>query len=157
MSEKTREKEILGLAKEIATKAHEGATRRNGDDYVTHPIRVSENVTGLVLKIAALFHDVLEDTDYSSGDLVVPLLEKFPEFEDEIEEAIEIVRAVTHDKEDETYVEYLHRIKLAGPKAIAVKEADIIDNLNSDSTEKEKIKYPTALLFLKDEIKLERK
>ena len=157
MSEKTREKEILGLAKEIATKAHEGATRRNGDDYVTHPIRVSENVTGLAKKIAALFHDVLEDTEYGAADLVAPLVEKFPEFEDVIEEAIEIVRAVTHDKGTESYVEYLHRIKLAGAKAIEVKVADIIDNLNSDSTEKEKIKYSSAILFLKDEIKIERK
>ena len=53
---------------------HEGQKRASGEPYVIHPIRVAEILIDLKMDpaavIAALLHDVLEDTDANRGDLV---------------------------------------------------------------------------------------
>ncbi|MGA0411144.1 MAG: RelA/SpoT family protein, partial [Candidatus Nanopelagicaceae bacterium] len=64
-----------------AEKAHEGQLRKSGAPYITHPVAVAEILAELGLDsntiAAALLHDTLEDTEYSSE-----LLRK--EFGDEI-------------------------------------------------------------------------
>jgi (p)ppGpp synthase/HD superfamily hydrolase len=53
----------------IATKAHEGQKRFTGEDYVEHPIAVSGYCKTERAKIAAILHDVVEDTDVTLEDL----------------------------------------------------------------------------------------
>lgn len=58
----------------LAYKAHEGIRRRSGEPYIIHPIEVaiiSAKEIGLGTKsvIAALLHDVVEDTDYTLEDI----------------------------------------------------------------------------------------
>ena len=53
----------------IATKAHEGQKSKNGEDYILHPITVSIYCITERGKIAALLHDVVEDTDVTLEDL----------------------------------------------------------------------------------------
>ena len=55
---------------EFANEAHKGVRRRSGEPYILHPIAVAKIVVsniGLGYKsiIAALLHDVVEDTDYT--------------------------------------------------------------------------------------------
>ncbi len=58
--------EAIRAAYELAKSAHEGQTRSSGEPYVTHPIEVARIVAGLHMDddsvIAALLHDVIEDT-----------------------------------------------------------------------------------------------
>ncbi len=54
-------------AYELASRAHDGQMRLTGDPYITHPLVVAEILTnfeqGRDTIIAALLHDVVEDTD----------------------------------------------------------------------------------------------
>ena len=58
----------------LAKEAHEGVRRRSGEPYLLHPIAVAKIVIeeiGLGVKsvVAALLHDVVEDTEYSVEDM----------------------------------------------------------------------------------------
>ena len=68
------ELEIIQKAFEFANEAHKGVRRRSGEPYILHPIAVAKIVVsniGLGYKsiVAALLHDVVEDTDYTVDDL----------------------------------------------------------------------------------------
>ena len=65
---------MIQKAFEFANEAHKGVRRRSGEPYILHPIAVAKIVVsniGLGYKsiIAALLHDVVEDTDYTVDDL----------------------------------------------------------------------------------------
>lgn len=70
------ELDCVQKAFEFANEAHKGVRRRSGEPYILHPIAVAKIVVsniGLGYKsiIAALLHDVVEDTDYTVDDLRV--------------------------------------------------------------------------------------
>jgi len=58
---------------ELADKAHEGQLRASGEPYIMHPLAVAEILAHLqidhITLMAALMHDVVEDTSYSKEDL----------------------------------------------------------------------------------------
>ncbi len=58
---------------EVARDAHAGQLRKSGEPYITHPVAVAEILANLGLNpatiIAALLHDTVEDTQYSSTQL----------------------------------------------------------------------------------------
>ncbi len=59
---------------EFANEAHKGVRRRSGEPYIIHPIAVAKIVVseiGLGYKsiVAALLHDVVEDTEYTLDDI----------------------------------------------------------------------------------------
>ena len=57
----------------IARTAHIGQTRKSGEDYITHPVEVTQILIELGLDqetiIASLLHDTVEDTPYSLEQL----------------------------------------------------------------------------------------
>jgi len=57
----------------IAEEAHKGQLRKSGEDYITHPVAVTQILAELGLNettlIAALLHDTVEDTPYSLEQL----------------------------------------------------------------------------------------
>jgi len=59
----------LSVATQIATKAHEGQKDKVGVDYILHPLTVSSYCKTERGKIAAVLHDVVEDTDVTLDDL----------------------------------------------------------------------------------------
>lgn len=68
------ELDAVQKAFEFANEAHKGVRRRSGEPYILHPIAVAQIVVsniGLGYKsiIAALLHDVVEDTDYTVDDI----------------------------------------------------------------------------------------
>ena len=68
------ELEIVQKAFEFANEAHKNVRRRSGEPYILHPIAVARIVVGdigLGCKsiAAALLHDVVEDTSYTSEDI----------------------------------------------------------------------------------------
>lgn len=66
--------EAIQQALEFATKAHENQLRASGEPYIIHPIAVAETVAkwGLDYEsvMAALLHDVVEDTEAGQETLV---------------------------------------------------------------------------------------
>ena len=69
-----KELEVVQKAFDFANEAHKGVRRRSGEPYILHPIAVAKIVVsniGLGYKsiVAALLHDVVEDTDYTVDDL----------------------------------------------------------------------------------------
>ncbi|NOZ89770.1 MAG: bifunctional (p)ppGpp synthetase/guanosine-3',5'-bis(diphosphate) 3'-pyrophosphohydrolase [Epsilonproteobacteria bacterium] len=65
--------EIIKKALSLAKEAHEGQTRKSGEPYIVHPILVGA-FTAMVsndetMVVAALLHDVVEDTDYTIDEL----------------------------------------------------------------------------------------
>jgi GTP diphosphokinase / guanosine-3',5'-bis(diphosphate) 3'-diphosphatase len=60
-------------AYEVAEQAHAGQMRRSGDPYITHPLAVTTILAELGMDtttlVAALLHDVVEDTPFSLADV----------------------------------------------------------------------------------------
>lgn len=96
---------------------HAGQKRFNGNPYIIHPIRVSQELSGDIEKTCALLHDVIEDTKTTYQELK-------DIFWDEIAMVVEVL---THRK-GESYLDYIGRVK-QNPIAVNVKIADISDNL----------------------------
>ena len=68
------ELDMIQKAFDFANEAHKGVRRRSGEPYILHPIAVAKIVVssiGLGYKsiMAALLHDVVEDTSYTIDDL----------------------------------------------------------------------------------------
>ncbi|CAB4840840.1 MAG: RelA/SpoT family protein [Actinobacteria bacterium] len=59
----------------VAENAHKGQLRKSGDEYITHPVAVTQILAELGLNettlIASLLHDTVEDTPYSLEQLRV--------------------------------------------------------------------------------------
>ena len=65
---------MVQKAFEFANEAHKNVRRRSGEPYILHPIAVAKIVVediGLGCKsiVAALLHDVVEDTEYTVDDI----------------------------------------------------------------------------------------
>jgi guanosine-3',5'-bis(diphosphate) 3'-pyrophosphohydrolase len=60
-------------AYEFGAVAHEGQTRMSGEPYITHPVAVAQTLADMHLDaqtiIAAILHDVVEDTEASLDDI----------------------------------------------------------------------------------------
>lgn len=128
----------------LATVAHAGQKDKAGEAYINHPVAVASFVEGEDEKVAALLHDVIEDTWVTEEYLR-------PRFGDVVTDA---VVAMTH-LEDEPYLDYIERVK-RNPLAKTVKMADLKHNMDlnrfSVITEKEiervVSKYVPALMIL---------
>ena len=113
--------ESLINALEFAKAKHDGQKRIGGADYITHPIAVCEIVKSQGFdenyQIAALFHDLLEDTDATEKEIL-----KYGN-----PEILEAVKLLTKEKGYDMS-EYIGAIK-QNPIAFAVKAADRLHNL----------------------------
>ena len=103
----------------IAAKAHEGQSDKAGEPYILHPIQVMLRVTGTEARIAAVLHDVVEDSDLTIEELRI---EGFSET------VLEAVEALTKRK-DENRIEAAMRAA-ANEIARVVKLADNTENMN---------------------------
>ena len=109
----------LERAIEIAAKAHSGQIDKAGQPYVLHPLRLMFAVRTLHERMAAVLHDVVEDTAVTLTDL---------EQEGFAPEVIAAVQALTK-LPGESRVAAAHRAA-ANSSARAVKLADVTDNMD---------------------------
>lgn len=106
---------IISRCIERIKKAHAGQKDKAGEDYYKHPIEVARLVDGGYSCImAALLHDIVEDTDTKIEDL---------HYDDEIVLAVDVL---TH-RENESREEYLRLVR-ENDVATAVKIADLKHN-----------------------------
>ena len=103
----------------LATKSHLGQRQRNGEPYILHPLRVMMAVSDENEKIAAILHDVVEDSDITLDDLIPAGFSP---------EVIELVRLLTHEN-GKSYEAYIERLR-PNPSARRIKIADLQDNMN---------------------------
>ncbi len=103
----------------IARRAHAGQEDKAGAPYIDHPLHVMAQVQGEAARMAAVLHDVVEDTDTTLDDLRA---EGFPR------EVIEALALLTHD-EAEDYLTYVARVA-QHPLATQVKRADLRHNMD---------------------------
>jgi guanosine-3',5'-bis(diphosphate) 3'-pyrophosphohydrolase len=120
----------LERAIELAAKAHAGQVDKAGQPYILHPLRLMFAVRTPHERMAAVLHDIVEDTVVSFDDLVA---EGFPP------EVVAAVRALTKT-EGERRVDAAHRAA-ADTVARVVKLADVADNMDlsriAEPTEKD--------------------
>ncbi|MDD3182404.1 MAG: HD domain-containing protein [Alphaproteobacteria bacterium] len=109
----------LERAIEIAARVHAGQVDKAGQPYILHPLRLLLAVQTPNERIAAVLHDVVEDTAMTFEDL---LKEGFSI------EVVDAVRSLTK-LDGETRIEAAHRAVL-NPISRAVKLADVTDNMN---------------------------
>lgn len=107
----------LQHAIQVATRAYDGRTDRQGEPYVAHAIRVMLDVEGDEARAAAILHDVLEWGSISRSEL---LAERFPRH------IIEAVEAMT-SREGEPLEASVGRVRQS-ELAMAIKIADLRDN-----------------------------
>ncbi|MDN3355112.1 HD domain-containing protein [Actinomadura sp. DC4] len=115
----------------LARKAHAGQTDKAGRPYIDHPLRVMHRLTGEHERMAAILHDVLEDTPTTAEDLRTAGCP---------EPVIAAVRALTKNP-GEPLEDSMARAA-ENPIARAVKRADIADN--SDPARLALLDEPTA-------------
>ena len=133
-------------ALKICFDAHKDQTDKAGVPYVFHPFHLAEQMEDEETTIVALLHDVVEDTEYTLGDL------RSMDFGDNVMEALALM---THD-EAVPYMDYVAKIK-SNPIARAVKLADLrhnsdlsrLDSVDDKSMERVK-KYSQALRLLEE-------
>jgi len=110
---------LLERAIEIAVSAHKGQVDKADKPYILHPLRLMFKMQTENEMIAAVLHDVVEDTDWT--------IEKL-EAEGFDEEVITAVKLLTHDKKV-PYKKYIEAIK-TNKIALKVKLADLEDNMD---------------------------
>ena len=108
---------LVAVAREIATYAHENQVDKAGVPYIHHPEAVADQLTDEKEKIVGWLHDVLEDTDFSPA-----ILREI--FSREIMVAL---TAITR-AEGEPWDEYISRVE-KNPIAVRVKMADLMHNM----------------------------
>ena len=111
------EQSMFDLALSIAKKAHKGQYDKAGVDYIEHPLFVASLVDTQEEKAVALLHDVLEDSPYTTEELILAGLP---------ETVVSAVQILTK-KKGQDYQQYLELVK-SNPIARCVKLADLKHN-----------------------------
>lgn len=109
----------LERAIEIAARAHAGIVDKAGQPYILHPLRLMLAVKTPHERMAAVLHDVVEDTSVTLDDLRA---EGFPEV------VLDAIFALTKT-EGEERIAAAHRAT-RNSVARAVKLADVADNMD---------------------------
>ncbi len=107
----------LEKAIEIAVQAHAGQKSKDGTPYVLHPLRLMTRMGTDEERMAAVLHDVVEDTTVTFDDLRKAGIP---------ENVLAVVTLLTHE-EGISYEDYVERLK-SHPVARRVKLADLEDN-----------------------------
>ena len=110
---------MLEKAIQCAVKAHAGQKDKAGAPYILHPLRIMMKMDSQAGMIAAVLHDVVEDSSVTLADLRA---EGFSE---------EVIAAVDHltRREGEAYEIFINRLR-HNPLAVKVKLADLEDNMD---------------------------
>ncbi len=114
--------------------AHEGQTRHSGDPYVTHPIEVARILTPLHVDvqaiIAALLHDVVEDTKVTTEEIA----EKFGKPVAELVDGLSKLDKLEFETQEDAQAENFRKMLLAmarDVRVILIKLADRLHNMRT--------------------------
>lgn len=142
------------VADAIATAqmAHLGQKRRSGEPYLTHPLEVADIVYTYypddpILCAAALLHDSLEDAlmmgNVTSNQEMESLIAGSFGNPEVGNKALDIVKQLTHSK-GVNYSDYVQSLS-ASPDVLKIKLSDMLHNLQSSPSKRQRSKYRDAL------------
>lgn len=121
-------------AYELAYKAHNGQKRESGEPYITHPVAVARILAEMDCDsdsvIAALLHDVIEDTDV----LPAEIKKAFGNDVLELVEGVTKLSKLSYSTKEEQQVENLRKMLLAMAKDIRVILIKLADRLHNMRT-----------------------
>ena len=125
--------DMLYKAKIIVEKVFQGKVDKSDEPYVNHLYRVADRLDDYKDKVSGLLHDIIEDTEITSDDLIYIGFSK---------DIVEVVELLTNDKSkqnktlDDKLNNYNNKInkiiESRNISAIRVKIADISDNYDEN-------------------------
>lgn len=126
----------------VAEQAHEDQTRHTGEPYITHPVAVATILAQMRLDhqtiIAALLHDVLEDTDFPKSRLA----KLFGKEVAELVDGVSKLTKINFETKAQAQAENFRKMMMAMAKdirVIIVKLADRLHNMRTlDAVPQEK-------------------
>ena len=126
--------DLLKQAYLVARDAHEGQMRSSGDPYITHPVAVAINLAHMNLDhetlMAALLHDVIEDTPVTKDELS----ELFGHTVAELVEGVSKLDKLKFTNKEEMQAENFRKMVLAmvqDIRVILIKLADRTHNMRT--------------------------
>ena len=146
-------KKMIRRAFDLANEAHRGVRRKSGEPYILHPIAVakiaaSEIGLGTKSVVAALLHDVVEDTDYTVEDIANLFGAKIASLVDGLTKISEVMEANT-TQQAESFRKVL--LTLADDvRVILIKISDRLHNMRTlDSMpEHKQVKIASETLYI---------
>lgn len=126
--------EQIKSAYEFGALAHQGQTRKSGEEYIWHPVAVAAILAEIQLDkeslIAAILHDVIEDTPYSKQDII----DRFGENVAEIVDGVTKLGKLEFDNPQEAQAESFRKMILAMSRDIRVILIKLADRLHNMRT-----------------------
>ena len=126
--------DLLKQAYIVAREAHDGQMRSSGEPYITHPVAVALNLAKMHLDhetlMAALLHDVIEDTATTKDELA----ELFGHTVAELVEGVSKLDKLKFDNKEEMQAENFRKMILAmvqDIRVILIKLADRTHNMRT--------------------------
>ncbi|QQD18208.1 bifunctional GTP diphosphokinase/guanosine-3',5'-bis pyrophosphate 3'-pyrophosphohydrolase [Spongiibacter nanhainus] len=117
-----------------AEQAHEGQNRRSGEPYVTHPLAVAGILSNMRMDaqslMAAMLHDVIEDTAINKPDLS----DQFGEVVAELVDGVSKLTRIEFQSKAEQQAENFQKMALAMAKDIRVILVKLADRLHNMRT-----------------------
>lgn len=123
--------ELIGKAYDVAEEMHNGQLRKSGEPYLIHPMAVAEILAELGMDeetiIAGLLHDVVEDTPYTSEELI----KDFGEEVGLLVDGVTKLGSLKFESKEQRQAENLRKMFLAMSKDIRVLIIKLSDRLHN--------------------------
>ena len=131
---KKKDVEHIRQALEFSRTAHQGQFRKSGEPYITHPVAVARILTPLHMDaqalMAALLHDVMEDTGTSKEQIE----EKFTKPVAELVDGLSKLNKIEFETKEDAQAENFRKMLLAmtrDVRVILIKLADRLHNMRT--------------------------
>ena len=126
--------DMIYIAYRLAKSAHKNQFRKSGAPYIEHPVQIAYIAAQLGLDAtaisAALLHDVVEDTPYTSEDVALI----FGQTVADIVDGVTKLKQIRYSTREEQQVENYRKMFLAMAKDIRVVVIKLIDRLHNMRT-----------------------
>jgi GTP diphosphokinase / guanosine-3',5'-bis(diphosphate) 3'-diphosphatase len=126
--------ELVYQAYYYAEQAHSGQTRSSGDPYITHPLAVANILSTMHMDhhsiMAAILHDVIEDTDTSKATLS----QQFGETVANLVDGVSKLAHIEFDSQEEKQAKNFEKMVMAMAKDIRVIVVKLADRLHNMRT-----------------------
>lgn len=125
---------VVRRAYYYAAQAHDGQRRRSGEQYVTHPLAVATILAEMHMDhqslMAAMLHDVIEDT----GIPKEALIEQFGEAVADLVDGVSKLTQINFDSKEQAQAENFQKMAMAMARDIRVIIVKLADRLHNMRT-----------------------